>query len=966
MRNFYLKKKENLKKLKKKEDNIKNQINISINSIQIINVNKYPINYKIMKDKENDNKILTEKKRNYKSYFIDKDKENTRKNKVELKQKQNDSELSIIIGKINKEFYKNKRNYNTSISDCLNIDSHNSHNKNYSHKDYVNLKALNNNNNNFKLYGSYTKEMNRDYSYNSFNRPASYIKDQRKNSNNSYTNNNLVYKSFQIFPRNHSYVSNQTNPPYPGYRQAHRNNIKNRISNYILKNQYKQGYLSTDNQKENDNESDVKIIQVNKSLGSNYIRTLTKIRNDSLSKGKRKISPVCDNIMESKGKEIFGNSKNINNIDNYYNFWNDNDMHSGGKINLALNNPCRNKVDFLSSLYHIVKIQSIWRGYYLRKSLLTKNTKNPKLNIFYKQKFFITKIFKFIIHLNLKKNFEIFKEKIKNIEKNGYEVNSSLINNISNCYHQIYKRNNNLLYNKKRLSQSKKNTNQLNNNNLQLDMYTPKLKKQKTKLDSNFHRRNKGNTNNYKALKTNDICYQGNDENKINNEKSKRFFGILPDDKNTSHFSINNIININKRRTILSNIVKNREKIKGEDNKNYINNNVKNNNINNYYNNVNNYDNNINNYDNNVTNNDSELKNNDNKVNNIGNENKNNNNVNKDKKNMKNNNYNKNNNKSNKLKYKEYIYFLFLLFARIQKASHNLFFKELLDKLNEIKRINLKKDKTNKLLKIIKHKEKKTIKYYYRIFKEKVLTEKIKDIILHQNSYRIIGRNINNNQFFQIKNSNNIINKNNSNMIINHKNIKNKFLSHSQNLNINSTNRNVNNINNIDNNNNNNNNKEIDSKSQDLASKKRYIKIKKMNRPVSVNPALTQSVSNNKYNSSLLALSKSTCYTPRKKMVIKYKSGFSTPIKNDQYYKYTPEFIMRKKVCGIILKFDKKQLNLFFKRWKLRTNCAKKKKFLIYFIMLMKEYFCNDKSIKYKKEYEMGKRMFLWYRKAFH
>ena len=207
MRNFYLKKKENLKKLKKKEDNIKNQINISINSIQKINVNKYPINYKIIKDKEND-KILTEKKRNYKSYFIDKDKENTRNNKVELKQKQNDSELSILIGKINKEFYKNKRNYNISISDCLNIDSQSSHKKNYSYKDYVNLKAFNNNNNNnnFKLYGSYSKDISRDYSQNSFNRPASYIKDQRKDSFNSY-NNNSIYKSFQIFPRNRSYVN---------------------------------------------------------------------------------------------------------------------------------------------------------------------------------------------------------------------------------------------------------------------------------------------------------------------------------------------------------------------------------------------------------------------------------------------------------------------------------------------------------------------------------------------------------------------------------------------------------------------------------------------------------------------------------------------------------------------------------------------------------------------------------------
>ena len=987
MRNFYLKRKENLKKLKKKEDNIKNQINISINSIQKINVNKYPINYKIIKEKENDNKILTEKKRNYKSYFIDKDKENTRKNRVELKQKQNDSELSILIGKINKEFYKNKRNYNTSISDCLNIDSHNSHNKNYSHKDYINLKALNNinnnnNSNNYKLYGSYTKDNSRDYSFNSFNRPASYMKYQRKNSINTHINNNLIYKSFQIFPRNHSYASIQTKPQFPDYRHAHRNNYKNRISNYILKNQYRQGYLSTDYKNENDNENNAKFIQVNKSLGSNYIKTLNKIRNDSLSKGKRKISPVCDNILESKGKEIFGNSKNINNIDNYYNFWNDNDGHSGGKINLALNNPCRNKVDFLSSLYHIVKIQSMWRGYYLRKSLLTKNNKNPKLNIFYKQKYFITKLFKFVNHHNLKQNFEIFKEKIKDIEKNGYEVNSSLINNISNCYRQIYKRNNNLLlYNKKRLSQSRKNSKLLNNNNLQLDMYTPKIKKQKTKLDGNFYGRNKRSTNNYKALKTNDIYYQGNDENKISNTKSnKKFLGILPDDKNTSHFSINNIININKRKTILSNIVKNREKIRGEENKNYISNNVKNNNnINNYdndsnainydnHNNVNRYNNNVNNYDNNVNNYENNSNNYDNNGNNNTNKNKeSNNNINKNNKNnVKSINYNKNNNKSNKLKYKEYIYFLFLLFARIQKASHNLFFKELLDKLNEIKNINLQKDKINKLLKIIKQNEKKTIKHYYRIFKEKVLTEKIKDIILNKNSYESIGKKINDNKYFQIKNNYNIFNKKNNNMIINHKDIKNKFLSHSHNFNINSKN---NNDNEKDNDMNNINNKDVDSKSHDLArqfSKKRYIKIKKMNRAVSVNPELAQSASNNKYNNSFLALSKSTCYTPRKKMVIKYKSGISTPINNDEYYQYTPGFIMRKKVCAIIRKFDKKQLNLFFKRWKVRTNCAKKKKFLIYFIMLMKEYFCNDKSIKYKKEYEMGKYMFFWYRKTFH
>ena len=47
-----------------------------------------------------------------------------------------------------------------------------------------------------------------------------------------------------------------------------------------------------------------------------------------------------------------------------------------------------------------------------------------------------------------------------------------------------------------------------------------------------------------------------------------------------------------------------------------------------------------------------------------------------------------NNSKVNK--YKDYIYFLFLLFARIQKASHRIIFKELIEKL--------KKKKNNKII----------------------------------------------------------------------------------------------------------------------------------------------------------------------------------------------------------------------------------------------------------------------------
>ena len=74
----------------------------------------------------------------------------------------------------------------------------------------------------------------------------------------------------------------------------------------------------------------------------------------------------------------------IKNIDNYYKFWSDNDEHMGGKINLGMNNPYRNQDDFLSSLYFIVKIQSVWRGYYFRRYLFFNNIINIKINIFNK------------------------------------------------------------------------------------------------------------------------------------------------------------------------------------------------------------------------------------------------------------------------------------------------------------------------------------------------------------------------------------------------------------------------------------------------------------------------------------------------------------------------------------------------------------------------------------------------------
>ena len=230
--------------------------------------------------------------------------------------------------------------------------------------------------------------------------------------------------------------------------------------------------------------------------------------------------------------------------------------------------------------------------------------------------------------------------------------------------------------------------------------------------------------------------------------------------------------------------------------------------------------------------------------------------------------------------------------------------------------------KKNILLKIIKNKERKKLLYYFKIFKEKILTEKIKNIILKKNntSFNI---DINNNNL-----NNSIINPN-----INSKNSFKNYIEDKDNqLNRNSS--------------------------------KKHIKIRKINRSVSVKQLLTKNKSYypNKYSN--INLLKSTSISPRK-MIIKQQSNINLK-KLGEYYEFTPEYLLKKKMKDIFKNMDKKEKNIYFKRWKIKSNVIKNKKFLIYFIMLMKEYFCNDKSLKSNKEYAMGKCMFFWYRKSFY
>ena len=823
------------KKLQRKinieEDKINDILDISIHSLSGSNDNKYQNNngYEI---KNNENDIMTKDYKNYK---------NKRNDIIQLKT----NKIANILGKINQELCKNQNHYNSNISnisECF-------------QKDYLNLRAIN------KAKENYSNNQSRNISKNNSNKKLLiygrkinyYNYDINEHSRNSPNNNNLQLESNIPFNEKHLI------PIYKIYQPYKLKYQKNKISNFILKNTEQKTYSNThfQNDYESDTDHDNKIIQVSK-----VHKSLKKYKNKSQSRFKSKLN---SNKKNNKNNGPLSNPKNLNNMGNFYNYWTDNDRHLGGKINLSLNNQFINNIDSYSYLYYIIKIQSIWRGYYSRKSLLLrKSFKNQKLNIFYKQKLLIKTLFNILNYKFKKYYFKIIKNKLNNKNnkyiKKGYDIKSHLLNKISNCYQNYYKSKNGnklLLHNKKRLIE----VNLKVCNNISSELVTPKIKRNKTILNNNFGNINNNNNKNnteYQILKTHSLCYKSHKKNNVKKEKEdiiknnkdiekekdkdknnikeiKKFLNIIPDEKNTNHFSIKNIN--------LKNIKK---------------------------------------YELNRRNNYQRILIN-----------------------------NKNNKRLNK--YKEYVYFLFLLFSKIQKASYRLIFTDLLKRLKKVELYNIKRIRASILLRIIKKNEKKKKKNYLKIFKEKILIEKIKEKIL----------NINKNNLYRVSNKNNII-------------------SNSENKTKSSINR---------------------------QGSKRHIKIKKIPRSTSVNQSLNNNTSyylNNFNHISYSGLSKSlsSSISP-KKMILKHRSKAIRPKNLGEYYEYTPGYLLKKKVDDIFKKLDKKEIKHYFKKWKMKKDAKKKKKFLIYFIMLMKEYFCNDKSLKYNKEYAMGKFMFFWYRKAF-
>jgi len=574
--------------------------------------------------------------------------------------------------------------------------------------DYFNRVSLNelnmqdiNNSKDYKFTRSYSKDffISNNFSENSFN--PSMVNERVNYNEHTYNkNNNILLNTVNNFCPRLAWSKNLIRPVF---QRSKENFKKNRLSDYILKNKYKPEYrpgnlYSSNNTlnnkaKINGKDKEIKVIQVRKKLGRSHSKSDKKInvnvnRNLSQNKSKKKIRQVFNDVLiqkDKKNEEFYISLKKIKNIDTYYKFWSDNDEHMGGKINLGMNNPYRNQADFLSSLYFIVKIQSFWRGYYFRRYLFYNNIRSIKINIFHKQKLFLGTLFD-ILYYNLKQGlkpqFDLFKEKIKMYNDDNNK------NNISS--RKGYDLNSSFLNN---ISTSYQGI--FKNKTGQCILYNKKMISERKKSENVFHK-NKYNSDLSSPIKP-----------KNNSKINYNYYSNRYRRNNYKTYRVNDICYVGK---------------KGDDSekgKVKIINEAKNINKNLY-----------------VFSDDETTTNTTNRIN-----------INRKgsfvyKNKQINKNINKGKDSNNKLnKYKEYIYFLFLLFARIQKASHRLIFRKLIDILNKKKISNLKKEKINKLLNIIKSNERKKKKYYYKIFKEKVLIEKLKEMILNNNKNDISPKN---------------------------------------------------------------------------------------------------------------------------------------------------------------------------------------------------------------------------------
>ena len=803
--------------------------------------------------------------------------------------------------------------------------------------------------------------------------------------------------------------------------------VPNKLSKYIIKNSEK-----NDEEEETSDEKNVVVLPCSKYKASRKSPEKNLKNNDDVKNNNynnNQYYNLYGNNFLYDDREKFNDSNNENNNRNYFfrseqhrrnkcnyfmGYLGDSDNHSGGKVNLGLNNPCqKNKDNFNFSKYKIIRIQSFWRGVLLRQTLTKKGA--ARKNIFYRKKYFIKTLID-SIHNYLKRYFILFVQILRNILQKNYKKNPT------NLKSSNYKK----PYNK--IKDGNKIFSDLYKNNLdenkQKNCFASPLKFYVPEKVNDI--RMKGTPNNHKEtinFSENKLVINGNlnklsiidDVNKevTNTQKNKFIFQNISPNKssqfsisksnlakqysktNNTNNAINNVSpyhenegnckeaieNINSHKLYNKNVYSSLNQNENINNSNFHNKKNSNDKLNNNISTYNPINKNVyskklqKSYTNKDLNPSKKLfETFNNKNPNFkydSQEDENTKSLNLQKKEYSEymeqidneNRYRRFDNVkiqkpknylSKKDKYKKYLYFCFILPDKIKKICAIQYFEIFLDGLLLKIKSNNEILKKKLLSKIILNNTKKNLDNFFKFYKEQILTEKIREK-LYQNQVNTsqnqsFNQSIDNNHFNFLQhsassksNENLIISYNNNISIVKNDKINKKKLRESilRSLVV----------------------KLDDERTKYFYKwKKMIIRLIKAKRHVKVkyfgsSKSKSKSKSKDLQRSASSKRSKNS-QSPYKKMNVKKKhAGIKKEI----------DVTLYKKLINILQKTDHVGLKNYFYAWKGKKQIGyNRKKFLIYFIMNIKEYFYSDISVRGNEEYLLGKTMFLWYRKACH
>ena len=494
-----------------------------------------------------------------------------------------------------------------------NDNKYNDSNNNYINKDYKNNKK-NKFNNNFIIETNYENNILRENNdkniriYQSYKDNPNYINISNKNN----SNNIITFEKRLLFDKlSHIKTDNSSSNIYTSnYKvrnlsnsedEIHNNAIylsssnkdKKKLSSYILKNKNKELKVYTNNTSPINFSSYFSKKNVSNNSKFKYKKNITNI-NDSFKNissrimKKQPIISLSELFSEEKNKNSFNNLSNkkinykylkkkllmvddgykiiYNNEDKKNKFkrncnstsnLRERDNHSGGKIILALDeNSSRRKSrkKTKNNNYYIIKIQSFWRGYILRK--LIKITKElfllfiPFINKIkkefdkHKKKYFL------IFKKNLKKYLTKKSPNIKDIPNNNNKIKKKIIlynkndNNIKNKkFMKKYITTAPILDSKKRLNIKEKNIERKMNDIMRIKIDNTFY--QKKKLSFNKHEANKNkiflkdNRKNTSTFNLKKYKYILPNKGLIKRTSYKRFYNVSPDFRNIE-LNINN------------------------------------------------------------------------------------------------------------------------------------------------------------------------------------------------------------------------------------------------------------------------------------------------------------------------------------------------------------------------------------------------------------------------------------------